>query len=288
LRAFDSVVRFVTGARGNIRLVRFQENGNVYSCYVWDDSFWVAVKDVVLLSVYERAGIELHRATGTVIDAGAHVGLFSARASCYAQEVIALEPNPSNFAILQLNVSHNHLENVVTYPTALWSVEEEIDFYEGSHSHSGSVVWTQPSPRPVQAITLEQLVNRHGHIALLKLDVEGAEFEVLMSTSDEVFHNVDAIVAELDMAPGRSEGDLRQRLEAVGYDVVVSGPPILSTAESLHKILTNWRKLDDAFPLKFFVLAVYLLEPPLRGLIRNGRRVRAQGPRYLFARRPTV
>jgi FkbM family methyltransferase len=286
VKMFDPVLKFVTGSRHNIRRITFNEAGAFYVCYVWEDSLWVALKDVVLLSVYERAGVQLSTVTGTVVDAGAHVGLFSVRASRYARKVIALEPNPLNFSILQLNIARNAAANIFPLPAALWTSEGEAAFYEGGFSHDGSIAWKRPSSRMVRTMSLEQLIDRHGHIGLLKVDIEGAEFEVLMSAPDHVLKQVDLIVAELDLTPGRDEHELRRRLETIGYEVVLLDPPILSTAESVRKIITNWRGLGGATRLKLFALVVYLLEPPLRGLFRKGGdRVRREGPRYLFAKR---
>jgi FkbM family methyltransferase len=285
IKLFEPVLRLVTGSRNNIRQITLDEAGASLVCYVWEDSLWVAVKDIALLSVYERAGVRLSYVTGTVIDAGAHVGLFSVRASLYARRVISLEPNPLNFSVLQLNIMRNGLKNVSALPVALWTVDGEAAFYEGGHSHDGSIAWKGPSSRSVQAVTLEQLVEMYGRIGLLKVDIEGAEFEVLMSASDHVLDNIDLIVAELDLTPGRDEHELRLRLEASGYEVTLLDPPIMSTAESIRKIAKNWRGLGGATRLKIFVAVVYLVEPTLRGLVRSGDRVRQMGPRYLFAKR---
>jgi len=51
VKMFDPVLKFVTGSRHNIRRITFNKAGAFYMCYVWEDSLWVALKDVVLLPV---------------------------------------------------------------------------------------------------------------------------------------------------------------------------------------------------------------------------------------------
>lgn len=285
MKALDSLVRLVTGSRGDVRRITLKEGGKTFRCHVWDDSLWVAVKDVVILSVYERAGIRLSDFPGTVVDAGAHVGLFSVRASHYASSVVALEPNPKNFAILELNIAQNSLANVEALPSALWVADEELGFRETSASHSGSVKSRAGSGHRVSAVTLENLVSRYGPIALLKVDIEGAEHDVLLSAGEHVFQDIEAIVAEVDVLPGRDERTIPRRLTSLGYDVVVLDPPILSTAESVRKIASSWMRLEGETPLKLLVLAVYLADPLLRGIVREEQQVRREGPKYLFAKR---
>jgi FkbM family methyltransferase len=54
-----------------------------------------------------------------VVDAGAHVGLFSLAASTFAKEVISLEPHPVNFKLLQLNLEINNTRNIISINKAL-------------------------------------------------------------------------------------------------------------------------------------------------------------------------
>jgi len=285
MHVFYPVLDVFTGAGKGIRRITIDEAGAHLVCFVWEDSLWVAVKDIALLSVYERAGVCLSGFTGTVIDAGSHVGLFSIRAALYARRVISLEPDPLNYTILQLNIARNRLTNVLPLRSVLWTTGGQMSFNEGSHSHSGSIVGKGHSTRAVDSTTLERLIVEHGPIELLKVDIEGAEFDVLMSVPDHVLDQVDQIVAELDLAPGRDERALRRRLEASGFRVSLLDPPIMSTRESLRKIFINWPRLGGVTRLKIAVVVVYLLEPILRPLIRDGERVRTDGPRYLFARR---
>src|SRR2546425_2322760 len=56
-----------------------------------------------------------------VVDAGAHIGRYALRAAARASRVIAVEPDPSNFILLEQNVRLNGFSNVVLVPHALSS-----------------------------------------------------------------------------------------------------------------------------------------------------------------------
>src|SRR3989442_15761351 len=56
-----------------------------------------------------------------VVDVGAHIGRYALRAAARASKVIAVEPDPSNFSLLERNVRLNGFSNVVLVPQALSS-----------------------------------------------------------------------------------------------------------------------------------------------------------------------
>src|SRR2546427_5264926 len=56
-----------------------------------------------------------------VVDVGAHIGRYALRAAARASKVIAVEPDPSNFSLLERNVRLNGFSNVVLVPHALSS-----------------------------------------------------------------------------------------------------------------------------------------------------------------------
>jgi hypothetical protein len=70
-----ALLRKLAGASGNIDPVVFNEESRTLNCLVPDDSLWIAVKDDLLLTEYERCGIHISDCKGTVADASAHVGL---------------------------------------------------------------------------------------------------------------------------------------------------------------------------------------------------------------------
>ncbi|WP_394729439.1 FkbM family methyltransferase [Altererythrobacter sp. GH1-8] len=160
---------------------------------------------------------------GIVIDAGAHRCEFANRLSSeYGVTVISIEPNA--------DLSSDRLEQDVTLlRAALAGKDGEVEFAIDANPEASSIV-SRPSSNPartqfVTARSLSSLVAQFGvdEIDLLKLDIEGAEYEVLMQEPGEVlscckqisveFHPHDARDAE-DVSRIRCAAD---RLRGLGF-----------------------------------------------------------------------
>jgi FkbM family methyltransferase len=275
-----SLIRRVLGERGDLRRIRFREGSRSIECFVPDDSIWIAVKDNLLLHEYERMGINLNAVRGTVLDAGAHAGLFTLRAAVNAERVIALEPNPDMYAILRMNVARNGVQNVETLSRALWTDSGHIDLVEGAHSAATSVFATGQRRFRVEAATIEDVLAGVGQVDLLKLDIEGAEFGVLRSTSPETRERISAIAAELHLNGRPAElPELVQHLLSCGYRVSVLEQPLHYWRDSMVHTLRSWRNLESQTSLKVAVIAIYSLAAAARML---AFRVEADPPELKF------
>lgn len=175
---------------------------------------------LVLNSVFERQdyGIELFPPPVTIIDAGAYTG-FSAIyfAEKYpAATILALEPDPSNFALLVHNT--RPYPNVVPLSQALWHRDGRIDLQDPGTGHWGFYVAPDPpqaaqalaqgEAAQVEAVTMRTLIERFAleRIDLLKINVEGAEREIFEHSGDWI-GRVGAIFAALHdrFLPGCTE-----------------------------------------------------------------------------------
>ncbi|HET6413015.1 MAG TPA: FkbM family methyltransferase [Anaeromyxobacter sp.] len=139
-----------------------------------------------LFEAAEQAFFWLYLRPGSrVIDCGAHVGLYTllAYAACERNaRIIAVEPNQCTAAILQENLSRNHVPEVEVVSAAVWSEEGSLPFLIGSSADSAfaRVAFGQPGEVVVPSTTVDRLVREMGGgITLVKLDVEGAEPEAL-------------------------------------------------------------------------------------------------------------
>jgi FkbM family methyltransferase len=109
----------------------------------------------------------------SIVDAGANIGLFSIHASRYFPKarLTCYEPDPSNFVQLKKNLSLNRIEAQLE-PVGVWSKNCTL-YYHAQSSETGYVD-EHPPGRPI-ACQLPAI----GPECWLKLDVEGAEHEVL-------------------------------------------------------------------------------------------------------------
>lgn len=158
-----------------------------------------------------------------IVDVGANIGAFSIYAASRAARarVVALEPHPTNYAALCVNIDLNELQDrVQSYALALSDIVEHrcLDDFRPGPAH-------QLLPRGawdgicVECVTLEKLIETQGlsQIDLLKLDIEGAEHEVLLTTSREALSRVRRIAMEYHAAGPKHT--LFSFLERSGFDV---------------------------------------------------------------------
>jgi len=145
--------------------------------------------------------IKSHLKEGSVfVDLGANVGYYTLIASRLVGSrgrVYAVEPVPSTAAILRLNVILNKLDNVIIIEKAAWFTKEKVNLrIPGSDYGYASVVRGYGKSMLVEACPLDELLQDVDHIDILKIDVEGAEYEVLKGAKNTL-HKTKCIVLEL-------------------------------------------------------------------------------------------
>ncbi len=130
------------------------------------------------------------------VDVGAHIGkytILAARLLGSGGRVVAIEPDPSNFAALTTNVALNRLDNVRAFNVGCWSSDGEKVLHRqlgnlGGHSFVDS---TEGGAISVPVRTLDSLLAEAGatQVDAMKLDVQRAESEVLLGASSTLQAN---------------------------------------------------------------------------------------------------
>lgn len=143
-----------------------------------------------------------------VIDIGAHNGLFSLLArENDAEEIIALEPQPATVKLLQQNVIGN---NITVVPMAIGPKDGEYvemvmrpDFTEAD-----ARLYSQPSATGIETTTLDSLIKliKNDKPILLKVDAEGAEYDLFYNASAAALDRVQTICIEMHEDIFRFEG----------------------------------------------------------------------------------
>jgi FkbM family methyltransferase len=119
-----------------------------------------------------------------IIDGGAHIGLASVWFALEfpLAEVIAVEPEAENFALLRRNTAGLHVQCVHGALGDSYGLSRIIDTGEGTWGYqteatnivAGSVVRTP----------LADMIGAPGRLLIVKLDIEGAEGEVMRTHAD--------------------------------------------------------------------------------------------------------
>jgi FkbM family methyltransferase len=168
----------------------------------------------------------------TIVDAGANIGIFSVWAALQLPEsrILALEPFPETFRRLQHNVRSNRLEpRVEVQPLALGARSEERTMPAAGESQRRGLMHADQQDKnetavKVISITLADLLDRYhlSKIDLLKMDIEGSEWEVLLSTPAYIFRAIQRIQFEYHEVHARfgySKRGLFEHLRSAGYNL---------------------------------------------------------------------
>jgi FkbM family methyltransferase len=152
-----------------------------------EDIHYIFLLEVYVLNLYRA---NLLRKNNVVLDAGAGIGEFTVLASKKigpGGRVIAIEPDPNDYKLLQLNIKRNNCANVIPINIGLAgnTGERPMEFRGRSYTF--------------RVDTLENILKKAGlkkRINFIKMDIEGFETEVL-SQSIDIIKNTDTIAIEL-------------------------------------------------------------------------------------------
>jgi len=176
----------------------------------------------------------------TFIDVGAFTGLYT----FYAYEVlrknagfkiIAVEPFPNNYRILENKINN---ENIHLVKQAVWTMDDAIvEFYvEGFSSLDNTSMFGRVSSTKrhallggyrgetlrVRTVRLDTLFKRFKleHVDLVKMDVEGAEYEILTDPTLDL-SKVQNIIVEIHYRYGSRESwEIMRALSQQGFKIV--------------------------------------------------------------------
>jgi FkbM family methyltransferase len=177
----------------------------------------------VAASDYYRDSRALLTTGSTVIDVGGHIGSFSIMSAMFGARAIALEPVPANFKLLTENIRLNNFQHhIKAIHAAVWSSAGEQSLGVADDSTGGSGFWYKKPTVPqitVRTVRLSEVMAAENidTCDLLKLDCEGAEFEILNSLEADVWPRIRAIVMEYHMFAGYTLEQLDELLAQHGY-----------------------------------------------------------------------
>ena len=173
-----------------------------------------------------------------VIDGGSNIGIsvLFFKALYPAARVLAFEPAARAHALLVRNVQANQLQQVDVHRAALGRLDGDVTFYEEEDDPATFRMSTREGRIPGSATTVPQrrlsdLVTED--VDLLKLDVEGAEEDVLDDlVRSRAIERVDQVIVEYHhhLDPARDFlGRFLERLREEGFACQVTGRQPVAT-----------------------------------------------------------
>ena len=189
-----------------------------------------AINAVWAQRIYEPNEDFRPRRGWTVLDLGAHKGSFTIRAALVADRVVAVEPAPYNVSRLRHNLELNGIDNVAVIEGAVGAAHGWIQMrLDAKHSGVGSITRDDAKGKDVTDVpveTLEELLRRAGGpVDLMKMDIEGAETDVLSAATPQILRRIHRIILEYH---GSRESDARTvadeikgLLSGAGFDCTI-------------------------------------------------------------------
>src|ERR671918_1130356 len=195
---------------GNSSLLKFKVPKYNYEFYCR-----VNKDDFKIMTIHEDDIIEhfTPKQGDIVVDIGAHIGLYTIISSKRVGtngKVVAIEADPGNFEMLKRNIKLNQLNNVIPLNYAVYSKETKVKLYlldeESGYTMYNTIMsnraGTEDKFVDVNAQTVDYLLElnqiKEELINWIKIDVEGAEFEVLKGATNVLSKSKDiALLIEI-------------------------------------------------------------------------------------------
>ncbi len=165
-----------------------------------------------------------------IVDIGAHKGYFTLFASLNTDKqsrIVSVEPVSSNFKILEQNIKQNG--NITTIKAAVAAFDGQLDIHL-SHDTNHSMIAMNPlsgqtnAIEKVKAITLDSLFKDHSidRVDFLKMDCEGAEYDILLNASVETLEKINILSLEFHdlKSSEKNANKLIEHLEDKNFKVV--------------------------------------------------------------------
>ncbi|MCT7516346.1 FkbM family methyltransferase [Aliarcobacter cryaerophilus] len=152
---------------------------------------------------HELFGLEIYKFNSEktqpfIIDCGANIGLsvIYFKKLFPNAKVIAFEPDKKIFDYMKFNINSFGFKDVELINKGLWKEETVLKFFsEGADGGRIADNTTNENSIEIQTVKLSNYLNKEVQIDFLKLDIEGAETEVLLECRDNL-NNVQNIFIE--------------------------------------------------------------------------------------------
>lgn len=208
-------------------------------------SFIYQIKEIFGDEIYK---FHAKKKNPIIIDCGSNVGVSVAYFyQLYRDSAIyAFEADPNIYQYLQQNIQRNHINNVIAHNKAVWINNDGI-YFASDGADGGSI--NDNADMKLESIWLKEFIESFEMIDFLKIDIEGAENQVIVDCKDSL-HNVQNIFIEYHQRQNASQnlGLLLDILRDSGFRIYL---------ENITKCKSPFikRNNDFAFELQINVFA---------------------------------
>jgi len=186
----------------------------------------------------EYGSLKKSKAKEVYIDVGAHIGAFSVYSASLnkGRKVYAFEPESNNYKMLKKNISINSLHNIQPYNIAVAGKTGKGFLALGrAGTQSHSLFRKSKKTKEVKTISLNDIfrVNKINECDFLKMDCEGAEYDIFFNTNHNVLRRINKMFIECHDTEDNKCNDLlvflkksgifnARKIEIAGYEHIAA------------------------------------------------------------------
>lgn len=186
-----------------------------------DDSDIRVFKQIFVDNEYDS--LNLPETAKTIIDLGANIGLSALFfiKKFPTSRIVAVEPDAVNFSIMEKNLE-KFSKSISFLQAAIWPTDGEVSLVEEDDDHTSLGAWgyrteasNGNSGLSVKAVTIPTIMKQYGmdFVDILKVDIEGAEYELFEKNYEDWIDKVGLIIIEThDRFKPNSEAIVRKAL----------------------------------------------------------------------------
>ncbi len=210
-----------------MQLKEFKFQSKKYKVNLRDQADQSVLAEIFDLREYRSAENIIKSANFPIIDAGAQAGFFSlyCRALNQSVAIYAIEPEPENVKALSRHLKINRIAKVKIIQQALAGKSGKIDFYVSEDTHNHSLIKPEQfkAKISVASTSLSDFLkqNKLIRISLLKLDIEGAEYQVLENLAKDDWHKFENILLEYHDSAEQQHQSLAELIRQNGFSLEI-------------------------------------------------------------------
>jgi len=163
----------------------------------------MALTHVWMIQEYSNSGFDIND-SDIVIDIGAHIGLFALFASqfCKQGKILCFEPIKENYELLVENINSNKIKNIIPFNFAVSKESDSVKIFLNDDYSGHSMFLETNNFVIVKSKSLLDIFSENNiqECNFLKLDCEGAEYDIINSLPSDFLNKIKKSVIEYHLA----------------------------------------------------------------------------------------